>query len=87
MRLRISKIHELAATRPAGYLEDVLSSGIVSGDFLEVSAEAHAALRTKYRPAAPAVDLSRLTPSTASDHEKHGLISGCCDSALNPAHF
>ena len=26
----------------------------------------------------------RLVPSTASDHEKQGLISGCCDSALNP---
>jgi hypothetical protein len=26
---------------------------------------------------------SHLTPSTASDHEKQGRISGCCDSALN----
>ena len=27
------------------------------------------------------MDLSHLTPSTASDHEKHGPISGCCDRA------
>ena len=81
MRLRISTIKEQESNRHAGYLSEVLSSGIVSGDFLELSAEAHAALRTKYRPSAPSAPVSRLTPSTASDHEKQGRISGCCDRA------
>ena len=81
MRLRIAKIRAKAATRPVGYIEDVLSSGIMDGEHLEIAAETLATLRDKYRPPAPA---RRLTPSTASDHEKQGHISGCCDSALNP---
>jgi len=88
MMLRISKICDQAGDRPSGYLEDVLSSGTVDGDFLEISAEAHATLRTKYRPSVLSVPLvpshSGLTISTASDHEKQGHVSGCCDSALNP---
>lgn len=86
MRLRIEKIREQAKDRPAGYFEDVIAHGIVDGDFLEISHEAHEELRLKYRPptAASALDMSKFTPSTASDHEKQGRISGCCDSALNP---
>lgn len=49
MKLRISKIHETAAERPAGYVEDILSQGIVEGDWLEISQEAMAGLRLKYR--------------------------------------
>ena len=86
MRLRIAKIREQEKDRPAGYFEEVISRGIVDGDWLEISTEAHAELREKYRPPSPPrlqVDLSRLTPSTASDHEKQEQVSGCCDSPVD----
>lgn len=52
MKLRISKIEEAAKTRPEGYLENVLSRGVVGGEWLEISEEELAKLRLKYRPAA-----------------------------------
>jgi hypothetical protein len=51
MKLRISKVHEQAASRPAGYVADVLSRGVVNGEWLEISEMEHAALREKYRSA------------------------------------
>lgn len=50
MKLSILKIHEQAKDRPQGYVEDVLSKGIVEGDWLEISKEALQDLRDKYRP-------------------------------------
>ena len=52
MKLRISKIKEVAAERPEGYVSDVLSSGAVSDDglWLEISTEGFKGLMEKYRP-------------------------------------
>ena len=49
MKLSISRIHAAAADRPAGYVQDVLSHGEVSGEWLVISNEALAQLREKYR--------------------------------------
>lgn len=49
MKLLISRIHAAAADRPAGYVQDVLSHGEVSGEWLVISNEALAQLREKYR--------------------------------------
>ena len=53
MRLRISKIHEAAASRPPGYAEAVLSRGVVEGEWLEIGGVAMADLRDRFRPKTP----------------------------------
>ena len=53
MKLRISKIHDAAASRPPGYVEAVLSRGVVDGEWLEIDAEALANLRDQFRPKTP----------------------------------
>jgi hypothetical protein len=58
MRLRLSKIEEIAHTRPPGYLRDVLSHGVVEGEFLEISPESLSALRDTYRPTAQATTIA-----------------------------
>lgn len=50
MKIRLSRIRETATDRPAGYTEDVISRGEVSGDWLEIPDSEIAILRTKYRP-------------------------------------
>lgn len=50
MRLRIQKIKDQTTSRPAGYVEEVLSRGVVDGEWLEISPEELAKLRDKYRP-------------------------------------
>jgi hypothetical protein len=65
MKLRISKIYEAAQSRPPGYVEAVLSRGVVDGEWLEIDAEAMAELRDQFRPKSPppvsvmAVNLAR----------------------------
>ena len=49
MKLQLAKIHAAAAARPPGYVQDVLSRGVVQGDALEISAEQMEILRQKYR--------------------------------------
>jgi hypothetical protein len=52
MKLRISKIKEVAAQRPEGYVLDVLSSGDVSDDglWIEITTDEFKRLMEKYRP-------------------------------------
>ena len=50
MRLSIDKIHATAKDRPGGYAEDVISRGVIDGDYLEITPEALAELRAIYRP-------------------------------------
>lgn len=52
MKIRLAAIQETAAARPLGYFEEVVSRGIISGEWLEISPEAVAELRQKYRPPA-----------------------------------
>ena len=54
MRLRVTKIEERASERPPGYLEAVLSRGVIDGEFLEIPDEALAELRDIYRDPLPA---------------------------------
>ena len=53
MKLRVSKIHEAAASRPPGYVETVLSRGTVKGEWLEIDPETLADLRDRFRPKTP----------------------------------
>jgi len=66
MRLRISKLHEAANGRPLGYVEDALSRGTIYGDWLEISPEAMAELRAKYRPDHPLPPITTMATSAAS---------------------
>ena len=53
MKIRISKIHEAALSRPPGYVEAVLSRGVVDDEWLEIDADALADLRDQFRPKTP----------------------------------
>lgn len=66
MRLRIAKIREQAADRPAGYVDAVLAAGSLDGDWLDLTPEAHAALREKYRPQAPSAPSLPSVPAMAA---------------------
>lgn len=70
MRLRISKIHAAAKDRPPGYVEAVLAAGTVDGEWLDITAEAMAELRERYRP--PVADVI------------HGLTRVTHDMRLEP---
>ena len=50
MRLIIGEILTSAKDRPEGYVEDVMSRGVIDGDFLEITSEALTELRAIYRP-------------------------------------
>ena len=54
MKIKLASIRRLAAHRPAGYYEDVLSHGKVTGEVLELTPTAYARLRQKYNPILPA---------------------------------
>lgn len=70
MRLRISKIEARASERSPGYVTAVLERGEVDGEWLEISDEALAELRTIYRPA-PTPVLSQ--PSTRPEPALPGV--------------
>lgn len=50
MKIRLSRIYEVAPSRPPGYVADVLSSGVIEGEWLELTSEHYAALKLKYQP-------------------------------------
>lgn len=50
MKISIRQLKAKAAERPEGYVEEVLSKGIVSGDYLNISPEDYKALLSKYNP-------------------------------------
>lgn len=66
MRLQISKINEMAKNRPDGYAEDVLSRGVISGEWLKISSESLAELREKYRPSEERQGILKQAASFAS---------------------
>ena len=57
----LQQVRALADERPAGYLDEVISSGRLVGDTVEIEDETHAALVRKYRPT-----LAAMTRSLAS---------------------
>lgn len=62
--VNIQAVRESAAYRPGGYVEDVLSSGVVEGDFVSIHDATYDALVLKYagykRPCGPGCQLKRL---------------------------
>ena len=62
MLLPIAELMRQATQRPEGYLQDVLSRGIIRGDRLELTDEAYAELCAQYR---------------GSDWQKATLVQGC----------
>lgn len=63
----------MAAHRPAGYYEDVLSRGTVVGDQLELSPEAYADLVAKYQPPAQNWPAWTLVVSLFAAPEDRGI--------------
>ena len=62
--VNIQAIRDSAAYRPDGYVEEVLSSGVVEGDFISIHDAVYDALVLKYagfkRPCGPGCQLKRL---------------------------
>jgi hypothetical protein len=48
MRINIEKLKSNAINRPSGYLEDVLSKGIVNGNYLEITPAMYREMLMKY---------------------------------------
>lgn len=77
MRLRISKIHNAAASRPSGYVEAVLSRGVINGDWLEIDAAALADLRDQFRPrTTPTVSVMAANLAKAAVGEVKARVAG-----------
>ena len=76
MKLRISKIHEAAASRPTGYVEAVLARGLVDGEWLEIPAEAMAELRDQFRPKPPPAAVMARNLAQAAGAEVKARIAG-----------
>lgn len=65
IKIPISQVRELAAVRPAGYLDEVLASGSVVGDAVEIEYEIYTALVRKYRPTLLQMGLNLAESMTA----------------------
>jgi hypothetical protein len=48
VRLKISSVESAASSRKPGYLQDVLKSGLISGEWIELSAEDFDRIRETY---------------------------------------
>jgi len=92
MKLYIPDIREVAIKRPAGYLEEVLSSGRIENDIvLHLDNEVYRALVKKYAPAKPKPKVSTSIPEGAGTEVKRLLAKfklnpapGCkCNSRMN----
>jgi uncharacterized paraquat-inducible protein A len=66
MKLRVDKIKEAAKNRPDGYEQDVFLRGTIEGEWLEISNEALAELREKYRPKPEKVKLAQIVSNFAT---------------------
>ena len=54
-RISLANLQRASASRPLGYLKDVLSKGLIDGDYVALEDEVYAALVAKYSsPPAPA---------------------------------
>lgn len=70
-KFKIEALHKWAARRPVGYVEDVLSRGVVEDGCVTLSEKAYKDLCRKYRPAAiphspssgPGTELKKLLAS------------------------
>lgn len=78
MNLRISKVHDAAPNRPPGYVDDVMSRGVVDGEWLELPDEEYAALIQKYspQPELPSAAAMAKNAATALRDELKARISG-----------
>lgn len=82
MRLRLSALRETANDRPPGYYEEVISRGVVEGEWLEISSENLAALRAIYRPASkpeaalPSITTVALNAARAARAEVRARLNG-----------
>jgi hypothetical protein len=50
MKIRLSELKNLASSRPTGYVDDVVSHGIITGDMLEIDRKSYLYLVNKYNP-------------------------------------
>ena len=81
IRLNLNVLKEVAQSRPAGYLEDVISQGTVDGAWLELTIDAHAALVLKYAPkptppSPPSLMTKVATLANAVTSEVSAIVAG-----------
>jgi hypothetical protein len=77
MKIRIAKIHEAAPSRPPGYVEVVLSRGVVDGEWLEIDVNALAELRDRFRPkTTPPVSVLAANLARAAVGEVKARVAG-----------
>lgn len=55
MKIRLTKLKDKSKNRPVGYVEDVISKGTVSGDFLFITPNAYRELQVKYNSETPQI--------------------------------
>ena len=60
VKFSIASLKETAKSRPAGYMEEVLSKGSVVADQLVLDRRSYEALLDKYRPSGPGRELKKL---------------------------
>jgi hypothetical protein len=82
MKLKISKIYEIASSRPDGYVEDVIQSGEISedGQWLDISKQEYERLVDKYRPKVETVSINKDERNNLNIKTKQDLIE---DRPLN----
>lgn len=49
MKIQVSNVTSQAVNRPPGYVEDVLSHGTITGEWIEFDDETYEQLKLKYR--------------------------------------
>ena len=49
IKIRLESLEKMAKSRPSGYADDVVASGTVAGEWVEIPDEAYAELVAKYR--------------------------------------
>jgi len=76
MKVSITKVYEVAVTRPPGYAEDVLQAGVQKDGWLILTNEAYAALVTKYSTASPSIVDQAVSLTKALVDETKAVVTG-----------
>jgi len=81
MKLLLNDIFEASLNRPEGYVDDVLSKGVVEEDWVEMEDEVYFQLKNKYSPSVEGlgdvVSVFAQPIARAIDSVTGGNLQGC----------